>query len=91
MSRTFRKQPSERRNERLGTAGPGGPHAFLGTIRDGQQTWRKLVRRDSRVTGLREHKLHRTRTRQQLQSGDEGAVTAGKTRRYGDTYGAYEL
>ena len=46
--------------------------------------------RDDRVTGLREHREYRRRTRQSLKRGDVGSVTAGKKRRYGDRYGNYE-
>lgn len=90
MSRTFRKQPKERTGHRLGTT-PKASAGFLETMRDGKQTWRKLVRRDSRVTGLREHKQHRTRTRQQIQTGDTGELKSGKARRYGSRHGRYEL
>ena len=79
MSRTFRKQPDE-------LAG-----SFMRRMRDGQQTLRKLVKRDNRVTGLRDHKLHRGRTRLQLRTEEAENVTAGKKRRYGDRYGNYEL
>ena len=97
MSRTFRKQPTGRNNHRLGTTQKEkeitrkGQAGFLEIIRDGQQTWRKLVRQDSRVTGLQDHQTHRTKTGQQLQAGENGEVRTGKARRYGSRHGKYEL
>ena len=79
MSRTFRKQPARLAN------------SFMSITRDGERTWTKLVKRDSRVTGLRDHKLHRAKTKQQLRTEEADNVTSGKKRRYGDHYGTYEL
>ena len=79
MSRTFRTQPEKQAN------------SFMAITLDGEQKLTKLIKRDNRVTGLRDHKLHRARTRQQLRTEEAENVTAGKKRRYGDHYGTYEL
>ena len=48
------------------------------------------ILRDSRVTGLRDHKIYRRLARQQLKLDDEDTVRSGKMRRYGTFYGRYE-
>ena len=45
------------------------------------------IRRDDRVTGLREHRAHRARAKRSLKQGEE--VRGGKIRRYGDFFEAY--
>ena len=47
------------------------------------------LRRDDRVTGLRDHRVHRARARRFLKRGEE--IRGGKARRYGDFHGAYRL
>ena len=82
MSRTFRKQPTWIQRSETGP--------YLDTVRDGYRDMGVELSRDDRVTGLREHREYRRRTRQSLKRGDVGSVTAGKKRRYGDRYGNYE-
>ena len=59
-------------------------------IRDGRTGFTTIIRRDTRATGLREHKQYRARTRIELKGGNDDAVASGKMRRYGDRYGRYE-
>ena len=81
MSRTFRRQPTIRAWE---------TGRRLETVRDGYRDMAVELSRDDRVTGLREHREYRRRTRRSLKLGDSLSVVAGKKRRYGDRYGAYE-
>ena len=82
MSRTFRKQPTWR-----GSA----TRQYVERVRDGYRDLGVELARDDRVTGLREHRDYRRRTRRSLRLGEYSAVLAGKKRRYGDRYGEYEL
>ena len=45
------------------------------------------IKRDNRVTGLRDHRAHRASARRALRDGEE--IRGGKARRYGDVYGVY--
>ena len=81
MSRTFRKQPADRAHTAL---------PYIQTVRDGYRDMSVEIDRDDRVTGLREHRQYRRRTRATLKHGDYGSVLVGKKRRYGDRYGEYE-
>ena len=89
MSRTFRKIPG-RRPIRVRGRRPGGCRntRFIQKVPDGIRNMTVELKRDDRVTGLRDHKLHRARARQKLRTTDDD-VRAGKLRRYGDTYGEY--
>lgn len=82
MSRTFRKQPTRRGLE---------TRPYLEQVRDGYRDIGVELARDDRVTGLREHRDYRRRTRRSLRLGEYSAVLVGKKRRYGDRYGGYEL
>lgn len=81
MSRTFRTKPT-------GRARNIGRH--VERVREGHRDTTAEVVRDNRVTGLREHREYRRRTRAMLKHGEYGSVLAGKKRRYGDRYGEYE-
>ena len=81
MSRTLRNQPTDR------ACDAGG---YGEVVRDGFRDMTVELVRDFRVTGLREHKEYRRRTRRSLRLGDYSLVLAGKKRRYGDRYGSYE-
>ena len=90
MSRTFRKIPG-RRPIRVRGRRPGGNcnTRFIQKVPDGIRDMTVELQRDDRVTGLRDHKIHRARARQELRITDGDGLRAGKQRRYGDTYGAY--
>jgi hypothetical protein len=45
------------------------------------------IKRDNRVTGLRDHRAHRATAKRALRGGEE--IKGGKARRYGDFYDAY--
>ena len=55
---------------------------YLLTVPDGARTFRLAIKRDCRATGLREHKRHRSQTRQDLATQDPDTIIAGKVRRY---------
>ncbi len=61
-----------------------------GTGRDGQRDWTTIIRRDSRATGLRDHRHDRRAARISLRVDAEDTVAAGKRRRYSERYGTYE-
>lgn len=56
-------------------------NGFLVTAPDSARTFRLDIQRDCRVTGLREHKLHRSQAKHQLLQ-DPDNIRGGKTRRY---------
>ena len=89
MSRTFRNIPGHC-PLRVGGRWPGGCHKtpFIQKVPDGIRNMTVDLKRDDRVTGLRDHKLHRARARRELRTTDDD-LRAGKLRRYGDTYGEY--
>ncbi len=90
MSRTFRKIP-----ERF----PMSLHCmelaktdkipFVQKMHDGKRSMTVEIMRDNRVTGLRDHQIHRARARQELRTTDGDGLQSGKMRRYGDIYGKY--
>ena len=99
MSDTRRSIPRDRRNSPRGPYDRHSPRweqthkarnssGYLVTAPDGARTFRLEISRDCRVTGLREHKLHRSQARQQL-AADPDNIIAGKTRRYAVRREAY--
>ena len=81
VSQRFRKQPTDRGRTTL---------PYIQTVRDGYRDMSVEIDCDNRVTGLREHRQYRRRTRAMLKHGEYGSVLVGKKRRYGDRYGEYE-
>ena len=61
-----------------------------GKGRDGKQDWTTMVTRDSRATGLRDHRRDRRITKVSLKTGEDIALS-GKHRRYSNRYGEYLL
>lgn len=62
---------------------------FIQKVHDGKRNITVEIMRDNRVTGLRDHRLHRARAKQELCTTDGDGLQSGKMRRYGDTYGRY--
>ena len=82
MSRTRRRIPADPRRVSGNNPYPIDKHGFQ-TVPDGKTSWSLLIFRDSRCTGLREHRLHRRLARQELRClAAEADPIAGKTRRY---------
>lgn len=82
MSRTRRRVLTHRED------GPGVVERQVGE-RERKKAFVTDIKRDNRVTGLREHRAHRQQARRELRS-EEDTVRQGKVRRYGTFYGAYE-
>lgn len=90
MSRTIRKLRTPARRPlhyRQTIRRPEPAPTFIQSCPDGKAKLdlSAIVARDSRIAGLREHKLHRRRVRVQLRL-DPDNVAGGKRRRYGETY-----
>ena len=82
MSRTRRRIPADQKRNGANNPYRIDKHGFQ-TVPDGKTSWSLLIFRDSRCTGLREHRLHRRLARQELRHLAEATdPVAGKTRRY---------
>ena len=55
-----------------------------------KQSWAVEIMRDNRVTGLRDHKIHRAQVRRKLRLGLGEEVRIGKIKKYGTFYGSYK-
>ena len=74
------------------TRGQGTKRNYIeGSGRDGKPDFRTVIRRDGRVTSLRDedHRRARRMTRESLAKGED-EVLSGTKRRYGQVRGKYE-